>query len=164
MLQGASAAFCHGRLYVASTAIARDSTGFPQQGYIYEYILDGSYNVKSWKLVSSIAPLVGGSRIRTVLGMTCDPWDNGTNFKLYFSRSSVFRTSLSETTKNGKKVYSVNKKATFDGRVRGPAISVRHVAALISAVYISSPPLPFTVGYNQKTSRGTCSLQLSDCN
>lgn len=134
MLQGASAAYCHGRLYVASTAIAR-SQGFPQQGYIYEYTLDGDYNVKSWKLVSSIAPLVGNSRIRTILGMTCDPWDAEDNFKLYFSRSSVFRTELTQKVVNGKNVYSVDAKATFDGAVRAQTPLWRclcHLSVMIS--------------------------------
>lgn len=119
-LQPSAVVFCHGRLYVASTAISRNLAGFPQQGYIYEYILDGDYKVTSYKLVSSIGPLVGNSRIRTILGLACDPWDTSNDFKLYFSRSSLFRSQMDQAVVNGMTQYSVPQKVTYDGAVCSP--------------------------------------------
>lgn len=124
-LQPSAVVFCHGRLYVASTAISRNLASFPQQGYIYEYILDGDYKVTSYKLVSSIGPLVGNSRIRTILGLACDPWDTSNDFKLYFSRSSLFRSQMDQAVVNSMTQYSVPQKVTYDGAVCFPVPLLR---------------------------------------
>lgn len=94
-MQSAATVWCHGKLYVANV----------WDGFIYEYTLNDNNEVSDWqtdvKLVTSIPHLLepGGKGeapglSATILGMTCDPWEPDSDFRVYFTRNQLFRNEV----------------------------------------------------------------------
>ena len=87
--------FCHGSVFAALNV-----QGGP--GQIVRIEVDDNYNILSNTVIATLP------KPQVPLGLACDPRDDDANFKLYFSRSTLY-------AQGGNEPYS---PYGYDGQVR----------------------------------------------
>jgi hypothetical protein len=96
-MQPSQVRFCHGKIYVAN-AYASGAI----KGGITKFTVDSKYQVLSQRLVIPTpqpVPLTANKAAWAILGLACDPRDDDTAFKLYFTLSPPYSQGGEKPTK-----------------------------------------------------------------